>query len=198
MITHVIFDNNGVLTTNDEENTYKCIADFLGTSVSEAASFLLSESKYLDLGEITQGEFYARVLQKGNFNFSVEDLSKVHLNAYVAKPEVQDLAKQIGKKYKIALLTNFGDAFWQMFEKWKLNEIFKKNEVFLSAELHMAKPDPGVFLHALKKIKAKPNKTLFIDDNAENVKTARSLGINSILYKDFSSLRKSLASFCII
>lgn len=51
--------------------------------------------------------------------------------------------------------------------------------LFFSAELGIAKPDPGFFEAILTATGAEPSETLFLDDVAENVEGARSLGINA-------------------
>lgn len=192
MITHIIFDNNGVLTTNDDERTYSVVSDYLGVTREKVPELFAPHVEALDTGEITQIEFYRRVLKDCNSGKPAEEFAKVHLNAYKPKIENQLLAKKLGKEYKIALLTNFGDSFWEMYPVWGLNKIFDKKDVFLSAELGIAKPDRKIFLYALEKLNALAKESVFIDDNAQNVDAARALGINSILYTSHDSLLESL------
>ena len=45
--------------------------------------------------------------------------------------------------------------------------------------LGYSKPDPRVFRAALEKIGATPTETLFVDDKAVNVNTAKALGIEA-------------------
>lgn len=188
----IIFDNNGVLTTNDNEGTYENMAIFLGVPAEEVKSLIEPHVKDLDTGRISQDEFYARVLEDGGFDLPVEDFRKVHLNSYIPKPEMQELAKRLKGRHRIALLTNFGDAFWSMFEKWGLDEVFSREEVFLSAELGMAKPDKEIYEYALDKLGIKADNAVFIDDKSENISTAKSLGMNGLLFDDIESLIESL------
>jgi HAD superfamily hydrolase (TIGR01509 family) len=59
----------------------------------------------------------------------------------------------------------------------------------------MQKPDQEIFELLLKKTKAKPDETVFIDDFEENILAARKMGINCILFRNVRQLRKELAAF---
>jgi len=192
MKRHILFDNNGVLTTSDHELTFKKTSKFLGVSEGEVERLFSGHVVDLDTGRISQDEFYARVLRDGKFDYSSKDLRKVHLSGYVRKPDVQQYAKSLKKKYEVYMLSNFGNAFWSLFGKWKLNEIFPKERVFVSADLGIAKPSKKIYLEVLKKLDAAPECVVFIDDNLENVRSARSVGISGIQFKNLDELKREL------
>ncbi len=192
MITTILFDNNGVLTTNDKENTYKVVAVYLGITIERVIDLFGPHVVDLDKGKITQTEFYERILRDGKFNKSPQEFADIHLNAYKPKLDNQKLASDIKKNYRIALLTNFGDAFWQMFPAWGLDKVFDKEEVFVSSDMGLAKPDPDYFYDVLKKLNIKPAEAVFIDDNKDNIMAAKKLGIKTILFENYEHLVDSL------
>ncbi len=194
----IIFDNNGVLTTSDDERTYNELSKFLGVAINDVKKLFEPYVRDLDTGKITQNEFYFRILRDTESGLSVEQFRKVHLNSYIAKPEMQELAMNVKKNYKIALLTNFGDAFWSMFDTWGFHKLFSKEEVFLSAELGMAKPDKEIYRYVLKKLGIKAEDAIFIDDNEKNIHAASELGINAVLFRGIDSLNDSLKKLGII
>jgi putative hydrolase of the HAD superfamily len=53
---------------------------------------------------------------------------------------------------------------------------------FASTSLGVAKPHPEAFLLALKAMGLKPEETLYLDDNPENVEAARRLGLRAEVY----------------
>ena len=53
---------------------------------------------------------------------------------------------------------------------------------FYSYQMGVAKPDPRFFRIILDALGCEPRATLFIDDVAENVETARTLGIEAVLF----------------
>ncbi len=53
---------------------------------------------------------------------------------------------------------------------------------FASCAMGVAKPDPEAFLLALKGLGLSPEETLYLDDDPENVETARRLGLRAEVY----------------
>ncbi|MEN2982242.1 MAG: HAD-IA family hydrolase [Thermus sp.] len=53
---------------------------------------------------------------------------------------------------------------------------------FASCALGVAKPDPQAFLLALEGLGLAPGETLYLDDDPENVETARRLGLRAAVY----------------
>ena len=56
------------------------------------------------------------------------------------------------------------------------------DEQFYSWELGVAKPDPGYFTAILDRIERPADRVLFLDDNADNVEGARSVGLPAELF----------------
>jgi HAD superfamily hydrolase (TIGR01509 family) len=70
---------------------------------------------------------------------------------------------------------------------------FKEN--FISGDLGLEKPNPKIYYAALKRLNAKPEECIFIDDKEKNCEAAIKLGIKSIVFKGTTQLKKELASF---
>lgn len=64
----------------------------------------------------------------------------------------------------------------------KIDEVFTK--IYSAAELQMRKNDPESFKFLLKDLNLKAEEVLFIDDSEDNILSAKSLGIKTILYKN--------------
>ena len=56
-------------------------------------------------------------------------------------------------------------------------------EMIISAEVGMAKPDDRIFLYACDKIGVVASQIVFVDDRAENVEAAITLGMNGIVFE---------------
>ncbi|MBS7322160.1 MAG: HAD family phosphatase [Bacteroidaceae bacterium] len=86
--------------------------------------------------------------------------------------------------YTICMLSNTNDAHWQKI----VNQCFGGQDVvnqlfdytFLSQEMHMAKPNDGIYLKVLEDIGAKAEECLFIDDSTPNVEAAKKLGFHTL------------------
>jgi putative hydrolase of the HAD superfamily len=63
-----------------------------------------------------------------------------------------------------------------------------------SCRLHIAKPDPAIYLHTCQGLGATPAETLFIDDKVENIRAGEALGLHGLLFTTVAQLRQDLAA----
>jgi HAD superfamily hydrolase (TIGR01509 family) len=194
-IKFILFDNNGVLTTNHKENVDADMARVAGVSIKKMHFAVLKHCVPLDTGKISDLEFSKRVLKTVKSQISPQLLSKTRLNGYHPKREVIKFAKKLSKVHKIGLLSNFGKSFHRAEKKWKLSKLFNKKRMFISYKLHMCKPNKNIYRKVTKNLGCKPCEIVFIDDSWENVKGARKFGINAIHFKSISLLKKELIKY---
>ena len=65
-------------------------------------------------------------------------------------------------------------------EYYKLGEFFF--EKVISADVHCRKPDTEIYKIMLNRLGTLPNNCIFIDNSVENLRTARDLGMDVILF----------------
>lgn len=80
---------------------------------------------------------------------------------------------------------NDGQDFFKYFDK-----------VFNSYYWGRTKKEPAFFLEALQCLKVRPERCLFVDDNAGNVGRALELGIVGVHYQDRAGFEQDLARIC--
>lgn len=56
------------------------------------------------------------------------------------------------------------------------------DKIFVSYKLGLLKPDAEIYEQILTLLKAKPEEVIFIDDKLKNIETAKSIGINGIVF----------------
>lgn len=94
---------------------------------------------------------------------------------------------------KVCALTNWSaETFPIARERFAFLAWFAR--IVVSGEVGLAKPDPAIFKLALTQCGLIPGETVFIDDVALNVETARSLGMDAILFQTPGQLRLDLAT----
>lgn len=113
----------------------------------------------------------------------------VHLipEKYEKFEDLWNLLPELKKKYKLAVINN-GNAI--SLKYWKEKFDFGIFDIFInSAKEGIKKPDPKIFLLACKKLDAKPEECLFMDDSLENVEAAKKLGMKIIWWdKDMDKM----------
>ena len=68
------------------------------------------------------------------------------------------------------------------------------DDIVVSGDVKLIKPDPEIFHVLLKRRRLDPARTLFIDDNAENIETAKGIGLVTHHYVEPEALRRGLVA----
>lgn len=109
------------------------------------------------------------------------------------RPGMRDLVKRLKANYRVALLRNQNDEAHALFEKkFGLPKLFDGQVI--SGRVGAKKPDEKIFRVLLENFNEKPEKTIFIDDAAENVDAAKKVGIGAIQFVSIPDLIKDLKS----
>lgn len=81
---------------------------------------------------------------------------------------------------RLALLSNAAAEYGGLFRHSPMSRFFE--QAFLSGELRLSKPDPAVFLHVCRELGIAPGALVFVDNRAENVRGAESVGATGHVY----------------
>ena len=192
MINTIIFDlGNVIVNVNwskfyDKLNYFGEKTDFLEGQI-EKTSF----RKSFERGEITPKEFYYKVRKALNLNISFDKFKLAYNNIFSLNKEVAELIKKLKSSFRLVLLSNIDILHYQYIKKkYKILDVF--DEYVLSCEVGYLKPNPLIFLHAIKKSQALPFNCLYFDDILEFVIAARLMGIRAFQYKNFEKLINDL------
>ncbi|MEA3448035.1 MAG: HAD family phosphatase [Bacteroidota bacterium] len=106
------------------------------------------------------------------------------------RPATIEMLKKLSKSCRLFLLSNtnsihfrsYNQQIKQRFCRDGLSAFFER--MFLSHQMGVRKPDSEIFFLMQKQTEVVPAQTLFIDDNAENIKTAQSLGYHTLHLRD--------------
>ncbi len=69
------------------------------------------------------------------------------------------------------------------------------DEFFISAHLGVKKPDVQFFQKIVEKLEVEPSEILYWDDDKRNVNGAKTLGIQSYVYKDYTSFIQQIKKY---
>ncbi|KAI0346711.1 HAD-like protein [Trametopsis cervina] len=147
-------------------------------------------------GQLSQDECYHLIAQE--YQFDVSDVAAAFQHARDSlKPDdtfisfIRQLKAEMGTSLRVFAMSNISgpdyqvlrtkDADWSIFD-----------HVFTSAAAGMRKPNLCFYRYVLEATGSDPRYTAFVDDKAENVLAARSLGLHGIVFdKDtvFQTLR---------
>ena len=195
MIKAIIFDIGGVMFDETKSTQYSDIAKAFGINPNK---FIETKNKYMKfakVGDLNADGFIKKIAK--TFNLNEEELKEKWIKIYKQKKfsnEMIQLVQNLKKNnYKVIVLSNSHELHAKINYERGLYSNFDK--VFLSNELKIAKPDRKIYKYVLKKLKLKPEECVFIDDKEDNVRVAKELNINGIIFKDYKSLITGLKNF---
>lgn len=201
MIKNIVFDMGNVLICYDPEKTLRKYTDNEVDIKQILDKFYKSELyRDTDRGLKTHAEVID-IISPEISDSAVKLLRKLYVEENFGRtnmPAAQGMYELISELnsngYGTYLLSNAGYDFYDYSKYIPAISILKGGVV--SCDIHILKPERGIYLSLLKKYSLKADECLFIDDLEENAEGARECGMDAICYSSFKdgvdSLRHSL------
>ena len=184
MIKAIILDCFGVLVGRGFEETYRTA----GGDPEADRDFIDDILGQTNLGLINQAEFNSSMAAK----LGISEAQWQDTLDKVERPnmELLDYAKSLRKDYKLAVLSNANRGLIEYIESIGGENCF--DEVIVSAEVGMIKPNSEIYEYTAEKLGVKPDECIFIDDREVHLAGAETVGMQTILYKDFAQTKAEL------
>jgi epoxide hydrolase-like predicted phosphatase len=206
MYKHLIFDFGGVFLdlSGRHVRTADNLARVFSIPEEKAAAFWNANNEGLATGKETSARFIRR-MNKGlgmriNTRKAASEWSRYQrrgISKSMIDWKLVSYVKKLKKDYKVHMLSNTTGVGWRS-DKWLRALDSNFDSIFRSHMVGMRKPNKDIFLHALKKIGAKPEECIFVDDLQVNVNAANSIGIKGVLFTTFSKLKKDFSALGIL
>jgi epoxide hydrolase-like predicted phosphatase len=196
-IRALIFDFGGVLVRMIDDRPRLALAKKLGLPLSslDELVFFSESAAQASRGEISVAMHWEDVrkalgLQPGDMpSFLQQFWSADDVNW-----RLLDYIRSLRPRFKVGLLSNAWDDLRKtLHDRWNIDGLF--DELIISAEVKLVKPDPRIFQLATDRLKVLPDETIFIDDIAENVESARLVGLKGIQYQDFDQVMAEITDY---
>lgn len=180
------------------------IFDCFGVLITDALQVLCDEVRARDPAAADQIRDLVRLANRGiaDPEASSRQVAAILGTTYegyrqrISDGEVRDtqLLEYVGslrKMYKTALLSNIGKgSLLRRFTEDELSRYF--DTVVASGEVGYAKPEPEIYEIAADRLGLRLDECVFTDDREEYCEGARAVGMQAILYEDFSRFRPAL------
>ena len=145
-----------------------------------------------DLGNITEEEARGQIEKRiaKELYHPLRNCMERWTDSMLPIKEAQEFVEYIMKQgYKVYVLSNASDAFYDYFPRFRPIEDF--DGIVVSADIHMIKPDAGIYRYLTDKYNLESEECLFIDDRKENVDTALQLGWQAEIFEgDFEKIKE--------
>jgi glucose-1-phosphatase len=194
MIETVISDLGNVLLKFDNAIFFRALTRFTDRSVEEIRAVTHDNLDLLtlfDKGVISPFDFYKNAKDLLAISAGYEEFFAAYSDIFILDPSVRDLYLRLKKKRRMILLSNTDVVRWT-FVKTRFPEILFFDDYVLSFDVGALKPQPEIFLEAIRAGGAKPERTVFIDDMPENVAGAVRMGMKGVVYSPGLDLEAEL------
>jgi putative hydrolase of the HAD superfamily len=192
----VIFDYGMVLTGPQEPKALATLLRITGLPQERFEQLYWANRHAYDEGKLTGLAFWQRFIQEAGLNLSQGTAEK--LNLWDARmwttqnPAMLAWQRKLKQKGMLtAILSNMGDNVHDNITK-EFEWLRGFDVLVWSYQLHVAKPDPAIYLHTLKELGTRAEETLFLDDKQVNIQAAQALGFKTIQFTTVERLRADL------
>jgi len=147
----------------------------------------------LDMGTITQEEAYAEFCRKEPEyrDIIIETVNRIPDMLTPIMPAIGVLPKVREAGHRLFYLSNYHRELSRYIQqKYDFFSLFDGG-VF-SCDVHMVKPDPGIYRYFLDKYSLNPQDCVFFDDTEENIRGAQASGMRGILFSGVDEVIKCL------
>ncbi|MCR4406077.1 MAG: HAD-IA family hydrolase [Anaerolineae bacterium] len=182
-IKAIIFDFGGVLLGKRSEEERRYWAERLGLERGRIGDVLFGGEEWslAKVGAISKEEFWQRVGPKLGLH-TAEEIAQFRQEYFAGErmdQQLVDWARQLKGKYKLAVLSNAsGDVEDLLRDRFGIGDLF--DLVVDSARVGVAKPERAIYELALERLDVAPHEAVFVDDLAENVTAAATMGLRAV------------------
>lgn len=183
-IRAIIFDWAGVFCSPGEPFSHPELTKQTGLTVDEMGAKTLDIQNKYYTNQIQGDEFWNQILKL----FKLKSLTPTNLNiaylaSYAISPKMLELAATLKNKYQTMLLSNLtAEMMEDIIKKFAVKNYF--HHTIFSNEVGLMKPDPAIFRLANERLGVPTSQTIFIDDSQTNIRVAKTLGFQIILFKN--------------
>jgi HAD superfamily hydrolase (TIGR01509 family) len=114
------------------------------------------------------------------------DIHAKWVDMFELQPEMVALAHRLTERYRVYLLSNIGDLHWaHISREYRLHQI--GHGALPSYLAGVMKPHEGIYIEAERRFALEPAETVFIDDRADNIASARARGWRGIVHGGYAT-----------
>jgi glucose-1-phosphatase len=189
-LKNIIFDLGAVLINIDYKKTEAAFIKLGFENFEAMYSQFAADAVFekLETGKISNEDFYNSLIAVNKENITPLQIKNAW-NEILLDWRLESLQylEILSATYKLYLLSNTNaihqEAFFESLKKeagiTNFNSFFTK--AYYSHEIHLRKPNKNIFEFVAKDASIKMDETLFIDDSANNIDTAKLLGFKTHL-----------------
>jgi putative hydrolase of the HAD superfamily len=192
-IRAVFFDLGGVIVRTEYQSPRQQLAERLGLEYDDLSRIVFDSETGIQAstGAITSQQHWEAVMKR--LKRPVEDIPSIREEFFAGDIVDRDLLnflRSLRGSHKTGLISNAWSDLRDYLVREKMIDAF--DHIIISAEVGVAKPEPGIFQISLKQAGVRADEAVFVDDFYVNIEGCEKLGIRGIHFKDTESTLQQL------
>lgn len=194
----VIFDLFGVLTRGQSRRDIDAMARALQVGLESFQAAYWAERPDYDRGAVSGPEYWDRVARSLSREIDRDEIDRLIVLDVDSwdRPErgMVEFAGAVSRsRLAAAILSNSPPEITDRFRSYPWMTRFDR--LVFSSEVGFVKPEPPIFEHVIAELRIDPDDAVLVDDRAENIEVARSLGMRGFEFRTGQTTPAELAAF---
>lgn len=193
-LTTAIFDLGGVLVWTHWDRVTQPFGQMSGLTPEGVMEEIRTGDAYYPFmrGEFDGAEFHRRLTRKLGLELDPAKFFTIWKSIIAPNADITSLIERLRGRCRLAIGSNT-DVLHHERSLEVQDALRHFNQALVSYRLGHCKPDPAFFSVGLERLSAAPGECVFIDDRAENVEAAETLGITGVQFLSTEQLESDLA-----
>jgi len=192
-IRAVFFDLGGVILRTEYQAPREQLAERLGMEYDDLDRIVFDSETGIQAasGAITSRQHWEAILKR--LKRPMEELDSIREEFFagdIVDRDILNFLRSLRVTHKTGLISNNWSDLRDYLVREKMIDAF--DIIVISAEVGVAKPEPGIYRIALEQAGVKPEEAVFVDDFYANIEGCEKVGIKGIHFKDAQSAMQQL------
>lgn len=144
-----------------------------------------------ETGKVGTVEFLREMNKHLNTDIDEHEFEKLWNATFRENAEMSDLLQHLKNSYSLYLLSNTNESHYNFIQR-EFDVARHFSELILSYKVGSAKPDLAIYQEVIFRSGIAAGSCIFVDDLKENVKAAREVGLQAILFTTPEALKQDL------
>jgi putative hydrolase of the HAD superfamily len=193
----LLFDLGRVVFDIDFSKALACWADHAGCTPSDiAARWVIDESyHHHERGTISDEAFFEGLRRSLGITITDQQFLDGWNAIFAGEMDgIAPLLERAARHFPLYVYSNTNRAHVAHFSRIHAHTLKPFRELYYSSTIGMRKPEPAAFDHVVKAMGVPASRVVFFDDLAENVESARKLGIKAVQVKSSRDVADALTA----
>jgi putative hydrolase of the HAD superfamily len=191
----IVFDFGNVLGHFSHRRAAEQLACFspLPVEVIQERVFDTPLEYAVDTGRITLTDFRTHLRAAIEATHGTDDeLDFAFSNIFTRNDAICDAIPHLAAAHRLLLLSNTNALHADLFQREFADVLRHFEHLVMSHEVGSSKPEARIFAICQERAGCLPFEILFVDDRADNIEAARTLGWNTLHYQPMQGLPQAL------